>query len=254
MESTVNTSKPYKFQFINSFWLHIIAFAFMLCDHMWATIIPGQPWMTYLGRIAFPVFAFMIVEGLHYTTNRKKYILRLLIAALISEIPFNLMYEGTVFYPYHQNVLFTYLTAIGVILLFELVFEKNKIAGVIVGIVVGFISYFLGYIVGLDFYGEGLLMVYVFYIFRGNEWWKKVAQFVCLFYINWILFKGMYFEIEVLGKTLEIMQQGFAVLALIPIFLYNGQKGYSSKIQKIAFYSFYPAHMLILSLIALYIM
>lgn len=80
--------------------LHIIAMTFMLMDHLWATLLPAQDWLTCISRIAFPVFAFMTVEGYFHTHNLKKYMLRLLLFALISEIPFDLMYGGTWFYPF----------------------------------------------------------------------------------------------------------------------------------------------------------
>lgn len=49
---------------IDSFTLHILAMLFMLCDHLWATLFPAQEWMTCVGRLAFPIFAFMIAEGM----------------------------------------------------------------------------------------------------------------------------------------------------------------------------------------------
>lgn len=74
--------------------LHIIAMLFMLMDHLWATLLPAQEWLTCVGRIAFPIFAFMSVEGYFHTHNFKKYLLRMLVFAVISEIPFDLMYGG----------------------------------------------------------------------------------------------------------------------------------------------------------------
>lgn len=56
---------------IDSFTLHILAMLFMLCDHLWATLFPAQEWMTCVGRLAFPIFAFMIAEGCYYTSNVK---------------------------------------------------------------------------------------------------------------------------------------------------------------------------------------
>lgn len=97
---------------IDSFTLHILAMLFMLCDHLWATLFPAQEWMTCVGRLAFPIFAFMIAEGCYYTSNVKKYMLRLFLFAIISEIPFNLIMGSSVFYPFHQNVLWTFLLGV----------------------------------------------------------------------------------------------------------------------------------------------
>ena len=97
---------------ITSFGLHVLAMAFMLLDHLWAMILTDQHWMTNVGRLAFPIFAFLIAEGYFRTRNVKKSMGRLFVFALISEIPFNLMTGGGWVYPYHQNVLWTFLIAI----------------------------------------------------------------------------------------------------------------------------------------------
>ena len=89
--------------------LHILAMAFMLTDYLWATLLPAQEWLACVGRIAFPIFAFMAVEDYFHTRSFKRYALRMLAFALLSEVPFDLMYGGTWFYPVHQNVICTLL-------------------------------------------------------------------------------------------------------------------------------------------------
>ena len=107
--------------------LHIIAMTLMLMDHLWATLLPAREWLTCAGRVAFPIFAFMAVEGYFHTRSFKKYILRMLLFAVLSEIPFDLMYGGTWFYPVHQNVLWTFLLGLLGVWLMEQVRKKGSI-------------------------------------------------------------------------------------------------------------------------------
>lgn len=235
---------------ITSMSLHIMAMLFMLCDHLWGTIVPGNDWLTCIGRISFPIFAFMIVEGYFHTSNLKKYVGRLLIFAVISEIPFNLALGSQIFYPIHQNVLWSFLISIGLIHWNERVRAKNKIWQ---RVFVGIGSILLGYIIGLvtfvDFYHAGILTVLVFYFFRQRKWWSYIGQFLGLWYINMELLGGFGYEIVVGGHTYFFMRQGLALLALIPIWLYRGKQGYHSKTLQYMYYLFYPAHLLVLGLL-----
>ena len=172
--------------------LHIIAMILMLMDHLWATLFPAQDWLTCAGRLAFPIFAFMTVEGYFYTHNLKKYIFRLFLFALLSEVPFDLMYGGTWFYPVHQNVIWTFLL--------------------------------------------GILGIHL-------------IEFLTLYWINVELLGGLMYPVQLFGVKFEFCQQGLALLALIPIWLYRGRQGYHSKLFQYSCYAFYPVHMLVLVLI-----
>jgi len=103
----------------------------------------------------------------------------------------------------------------------------------------------------LDYNGFGVLMVAVFYFFHGDKWWHKLLQFVGLYIVNVKLFGGMIIDVSLFGHTFEVVQQGFAIFAIIPIILYNKEQGPHNKVIQYSFYLFYPVHMLILSLISL---
>ena len=229
-----------------SFSLHIMAMLFMLCDHLWGTIVPGNDWLTCIGRLAFPIFAFMIVEGYTRTSNLKKYVKRLLLFAIISEIPFNLAMGSRVFYPIHQNILWSFLIAIGLIHWNEKVKKKQVWKRILVGLASVLIGYVGGIITFVDFYHAGILTVLVFYFFKNRKWWCYLGQLVCLWYINFEMLGGFSYEINLFGETYFFVRQGIAILALIPIWLYKGKQGYHSKTLQYIYYAFYPLHLLIL--------
>lgn len=230
--------------------LHILGMILMLCDHLWGTIVPGNDWLTCIGRISFPIFAFLIVEGYFHTKNLKKYMLRLFVFALLSEIPFNLAMGSRMIYPIHQNVLWSFCISLGLIHWNETVKSKNKPwMRILVGILSVLIGYLLGLITFVDFYHAGVLTVLVFYFFRKRTWWCFLGQLICMWVINFEMLGGLGYEIQLGGKTLFFTRQGFALLALIPIWLYRGKQGHHNKVLQYACYAFYPLHLLILGII-----
>ena len=244
----MSEEKKFRLQ-TTSFSLHIMAMLFMLCDHLWGTIVPGNDWLTCIGRLAFPIYAFMIVEGYFHTKSLKKYVCRLLIFAVISEIPFNLAMGSSLFYPIHQNVLWSFLISVGLIAWNEKVKEKQIWVRILVGAAAVIIGYIGGIITFVDFYNAGILTVLVFYFFRGKKWWHYIGQAICLYYINFEMLGGLSYEIDIFGQTYFIARQGLALIALIPIWLCKGKQGYHSKAFQYFNYAFYPLHLLILGLL-----
>ena len=232
---------------ISSAGLHLLAMAFMLCDHLWATLFPAQEWLTCIGRMAFPIFAFLIVEGYFHTSDFKKYAGRLLAFALLSEVPFNLLYGSTPFYPFHQNVLWTLLLG----LLSIRAIEKVRAGGrwwltVGAAALVTAAGLLLGTVAMVDYFGAGVVTVLVFYFFREKRWWCRLGQAVCLYILNVQMLGGYYYAIPIGGYELQLVQQGLALLALIPIWLYDGRQGCHSRGFRWFCYAFYSLHMLLL--------
>lgn len=227
--------------------LHIIAMTLMLMDHLWATLLPAKEWLTCAGRVAFPIFAFMAVEGYFHTRSFKKYILRMLLFAVLSEIPFDLMYGGTWFYPVHQNVLWTFLLSLLGVWLMEQVRKKGKTwMYLLVCVLVVPAGLVLGTLCMVDYYGAGVLTVFVFYFLHGRKWWCFLGQLAALYWLNVELLGGLMYPVQLFGMEFELCQQGLALLALIPIWLYRGRQGYHSKPFQYLCYAFYPVHMLLL--------
>ena len=234
---------------ISSAGLHILAMCLMLCDHLWATLIPGNNWLTCIGRLAFPIFAFVLVEGYFHTRNLKRYALRLLLFAVLSEIPFNLMYSSSVIYPFHQNVIWTLLIGLWMIHLNEKAKEKQPYLRILTAVGTILLGPLLGLVSFADYNSAGVLMILVFYFFRGRHWWCYLGQIAGMYYINFEMLKGLVFPVSLLGVNLEIPQQGLAILSLIFLWLYQGRRGISAKWFQYLCYWFYPAHMLLLWLI-----
>ena len=238
---------------LSAFDLKLLAMAAMLADHIGYLFFPQALWMRCVGRLAFPIFAFMAVEGYFHTRSFKRYALRMLLFAVLSEVPFDLMYGGTVFYPVHQNVIWTLLLGLLGIRLTEAVRRKGKRwAFLLVFVLVALAGMALGTLGMVDYYGSGVVTVLIFYLCRQIPygWLGEVAG---LAFLNCKLLGGMTIPLTLGSWTLEFPEQGLALLALIPIWLYNGRQGAHNKAIQYACYAFYPAHMLILALLRMYL-
>lgn len=203
---------------ITLFTLKIIAIITMFLDHYYR-IIGGPEWLSILGRLAFPIFAFSISEGYSHTKNVNKYLMRLLNFAVIIQLPNFLGFQE-----YPLNIFFT--LALGLFCLEIL--DNNKINIVVRYIVVLYLC-FLAEKTGLDYGAYGVILIILFNKLRNN----KLYIFIAFLALNLVILK--------IGNLSEI--QIYSIFSLIPIFLYNGKKGYG---MKYFFYLFYPLHFIFL--------
>lgn len=210
---------------INSFTLKMIAIFSMLIDHVGAVFFPEQVLFRVIGRLAFPIFAYLLVEGFFYTHDIKRYMYGIGILALLSEIPFDLTANGVILEFGHQNVFFTLF--IGLVMMYFLL----KTAGRGQMIVVSLLFFLIADALRADYGGVGVLMILCFYLFREDMLWKVIS----VVFVNVALMGGI---------------QMFAVFALLPIYLHNGKQG---RRMKWFFYGFYPVHLLILFLVRMMI-
>lgn len=231
---------------ITAWGLRVLAMALMLCDHLWATIIPGNDWLTWVGRLAYPIFAFLLAEGFRHTGNFKKYLGRMALFAVISEVPFDLMGYGMPLFPFHQNVLWTFCIALICMKAVETLQARfTPWLSLPLSAGLALLGYLAGLLFMVDYGGWGVMTVLVFYLFPGNTWIQKLLQLICLYFINW---ECMGSQMLPLG-TWEIPVQGLAIFALPMIWMYRGNQGLRTPVTKRVGYWFYPVHALILGLL-----
>ncbi|MCA5006389.1 hypothetical protein IPZ78_14675 [Sphingobacterium sp. WQ 366] len=204
--------------------MKMIALITMFLDHFTRVIYPDIYVFKVVGRLAFILYSFLLVEGFVHSRHTGKYLLRLLLFTLLSEIPYDLAFGNTLFDPQRQNVFFS-LSA-GLVSL--LIIDSKKVATdakvLLIAALVTVANLF-----HFDYYYLGVLQIICFYIFR-SSWWKKVLTIGILnvFYM------------------FKIATQAAAILAFIPLYFYNGQRG---KKTGLLYYIFYPAHLLLFWLI-----
>ena len=217
---------------MTSFVLKIIAIVSMLFDHAGYIIFGKFSFMNYIGRLAFPIFAFGIAEGYTHTKDLKKYFLRLSIFALISQIPY-MLFLNTIGGNFTFNILFTLILGLLAITVYEKI--DNKYLGLLFVILCGIISHF-GY---FDYGWFGIAVIFIFHIFKDKKLLMNLS-FIFAVIINYIPNYIRTTRPEYLFIIL------FCSLSLIPINLYNGKKG---KDIKYMLYLFYPIHLIVLYLL-----
>jgi len=249
--------------------LKLIACVTMLIDHIAATLVavlyvrypvdgPAFVWlqglydgMRIIGRIAFPIYCFLLVEGAHRTRDPKKYVLRLFVGMLLSEIPFDLAFSPTWleyqwqlttpllgFNPEFNSVMMTLLLGFGMIE------AMKRLKGFWKAVMI-LPFYILAELLHTDYGGMGILLIAVFALTRGVKYEKLLCFLACAVVLN----SG--YTQQIFG--IRICTELFALLALIPIFLYDGRKLTHNKAVQWGFYLFYPAHILILALLKMQI-
>lgn len=229
--------------------LKYIAVAAMLIDHIaWCFVdtysVLGQI-MHIIGRLTAPIMCYFIAEGYHYTRNIKKYVLRLFIFALISWFPFVYMETGQlplrfvngkmVINPV-QGVIFTLFLG-----LLALIIAHSKLHILLKAFVIFILCL-------LSLFGDWPLLAVVWILlfdrYRGNFNKQAVAFAVSSVCLEYLLFDAIMDD----SISNNLFQLG-VLLALIPLYLYNGQKGGGGAFNKWFFYVFYPVHLLILGIL-----
>lgn len=227
-------------RFLSGSSLKVIAMVCMVVDHATKMGMAGWPWMRtelftvgntsvtpafigacVIGRMAFPLFAFLCVEGFRHTRNVRKYMISMLVFAVLSVVPFNLL-KGHAWYDLHEmNVLFTLLLGL---------------CGI----------YCIRYVKGMKAYAGVLLVLAVAYFFHCDY----SAYGVALIIVMYLLKKPEYQSIAILAVLGRSKFTICGTLASVPMLLYNGKRGFiRGSICKYAFYAFYPLHILLLWLL-----
>ncbi len=241
---------------LSTFVLKVIAVVSMAIDHTGAVLFPEVTLLRYIGRLAFPIYCFLISEGYVHTRNVPKYLMRLGLFALISELPFNLAFGGELFHFNSCNVFVTLFLGLFALILFDTVVKWEGIPQ--------FASYLLALIpvaaiartadtLGSDYGKYGVLLIFIFYIFRENRT-SAILVFALSTVLKYDILSVSYgvgtmlFESGDRAWYFVETTQLYCLLAAIPIGLYSGKRGYGGC--KWLFYAFYPTHLIILWLLS----
>ena len=214
--------------------LKVIACVTMLLDHIGAVFVPGYG-LRIIGRLAFPVYCFLLAEGMAHTRDVRKYGLRLAIGALLSEIPFDLLFFGGFTWG-HQSVMVTLLLGYGMTLWVRRMPRLGLVAVIVCALAAD--------VLNTDYGAMGVMMIALFTWTRALEdrlGWQAVGLAV----LCWLK-GGAGFQIGAVHIPIQL----FGVLAMVPICLYSGRKGTSSRAVQWWFYLFYPVHLAVLLAIA----
>lgn len=229
-----------KIQFLSGAWLKAIAIISMLIDHVNKALI--YPYLTsangflatisnifdIVGRIAFPLFCFFLVEGFFKTRNRKKYLLNLLLFGVISEVPFDMFTTASFFNTNWQNVMFTLALVLVTIWIIDILKakmqSKPKVLWYIVSLLIVGVMCIFAMMLSLDYEHHAILIGYFFYLFHDMPIFSIPFGYASMFKEPWAL----------LGFGLTLT--------------YNGERGRQNKMLN---YLFYPVHLLILGILRL---
>jgi hypothetical protein len=207
-----------------------IAVVTMIIDHFAVAVYPQFASYEYsvyyimrkIGRLAFPIYCFLLVEGFFHTKNVKKYFRNCFLFAILSEIPFNMAIFGQVFYSRGQNVYFTLCIGLATLIILDRRKRYPKSKYMLLQIFIIVLAASIGQILDVDYHWKGVLFIVMFYYVRNMQEWIRNLVGICAF-----------------------AYEGTAPLAFLPIHFYNGTRGRQ-------IYAIYPIHLLILGLIRLY--
>ena len=243
--------------------LRIIACISMLLDHIGYLLAGRYPFLMplrWIGRIAFPLYVFLIVNGFRHTHSRPLYALRLALFAILSQIPFTLFCDNRVFYP-HLNVFVTLLCALLAVWGTDVLRRgrRTKYICFLPALLIFIALYRLP--IRIDYGTKGVLLAMVFYCFDGRPILTGLGILCAVYYRQLIslaaaairLLRGQAFPIAPLSTW--DLAQSCSLLSLLPILLYNGKAGklpqnpIAAQCTRLAFYAFYPLHLLLLHLL-----
>ena len=206
----------------------------MIIDHTGVLFFPSNDIFRIIGRISFPIFCFFIVEGYFHSKNIKKYLIRILLLGVISELVFDLLFYNQYFYLERQNTCFELFMGLLTIYVFDKLISKYKVLPIIVIV----LSIIISNLLRLDYSYKGIILILCFYLVNK----LKLNKIKRILYIS--LSITIFFLISIISKP-NINYLGI-FLSLPFLLTYNGKIGYNNKIIKYLFYFLYPLHLLIL--------
>ena len=232
------------------FQIKIIAILTMLIDHIGMVFLSRHPdlmVLRYVGRMAFPLFVFLVAEACVHTKSMNKYMTRLFVFAVISQIPFALALSVSVGLQIpvliRLNIFFTLFLGVLLVHLYRIALALDRLTGLLFFMLLFIFAFILADVLSMDYGGVGVMFIMLMYIVQASHSKNKRLYVVLLLVVfltlqhppinelQWSLFAG-------------------GLLSIAPVAFYNGQLGFSNRWVKWGFYLFYPLHLLVLAWVA----
>lgn len=214
----------------------------------------GLMWIDYFTWLCYPIFAFLLAEGFEQTTSKFRYFIRLVIFALLSEVPYDLLTSGKVFDMSQQNGLFTLCFAFLAMCAIHFVYNKtyNLIITMASIYVYGWGAYYVTKLLNCESYSFGVMIVIFFYI-SNHVSYPKLLQLAFLGMMTFYLTSNAYISFIIGYMQYTIPYRALAVPAFILTWFYKGKRGPNSIGLQICMYAFYPVLLLAVWLVGKYL-
>ena len=228
---------------MTTFTLKMIALSAMFIDHIGVAFPEAAPfWFRAIGRLAFPIFAYLLAEGFRHTRSKEKLLMRLFIFAVVSEIPYDLVMDNTINFAANTNIFYTLFLGGVAIWLYERL--RTRYGWQTLAVLAAILpTVMVAESITVDFGSFGVLLLFAMYAIV-----PKIPRLIVMsvLVLPQLMMLALAYTLGMKLRWEYLLMIPFALATVPLIALYNGERG---KQMKWLFYVAYPAHLAVLAVI-----